>query len=62
MRTELIQPTATIIAALIAQDIDRLSSGHRIPCQELFVATYRKLEAALAQIELEELEQNTHPA
>ena len=54
MKTELFQPTALIVAALVANEADRLSSGHRIPCQELFVSTYRKLEAAVLQIEQED--------
>ncbi|WP_394789549.1 hypothetical protein [Rhodoferax sp.] len=60
MRQELIQPTTTILAALIATEADRLSSGHRISCQDLFVTTYRKLEAALEQIEQEDSGQRPH--
>ncbi len=54
MKTELIQPTATIIAAMISTDGDRNSTGHRVGCQDLFVATYRKLEAAMLQIQRED--------
>jgi hypothetical protein len=54
MKTELIQPTATIIAAMIATDADRSSTGHRVSCQDLFVSTYRKLEAAMVQIQKED--------
>ncbi|SDO01250.1 hypothetical protein SAMN05216303_101276 [Rhodoferax sp. OV413] len=61
MKTELIEPTALIVAALVAKDVDRLSSGHRIACQELFVATYRKLEAAVIQIEEEDAAQRQQP-
>ncbi len=54
MKAELLHPTATIIAAMITTDADRSSTGHRVGCQELFVATYRKLEAAMLQIEKED--------
>ena len=54
MRVELMQPTATIVAALIATEADRSSTGHRVSCQDLFVATYRKLEAAMLQIQQED--------
>lgn len=54
MKTELLQPAATIVAALINKEADRNSTGHRLSCQELLVATYRKLEAAVEQIEQED--------
>nr|WP_315189036.1 hypothetical protein [uncultured Albidiferax sp.] len=54
MRIELMQPTATIIAAMITTDNDRSSTGHRVTCQDLFVSTYRKLEAAMLQIQRED--------
>jgi hypothetical protein len=54
MRTELLQPAATIVAAMINKEADRSSTGHRLSCQELLVATYRKLEAAVEQIEQED--------
>ena len=54
MRVELMQPTATIVAALIATEADRSSTGHRVACQDLFVATYRKLETAMLQIQKED--------
>lgn len=54
MRIELMQPTATIVAALISTDADRNSTGHRVTCQDLFVATYRKLETAMLQIQKED--------
>jgi hypothetical protein len=54
MKNELIQPTATIIAAMITTDADRSSTGHRITCQDLFITTYRKLEAAMLQIQKED--------
>ena len=55
MKTELIQPASTIVAALLASEADRLLSGHRLSVQEMFVATYRKLECALDQIEREDV-------
>jgi hypothetical protein len=54
MKIELMQPTATIVAALIATEADRSSTGHRVTCQDLFVATYRKLETAMLQIQKED--------
>ena len=54
MKIELMQPTATIVAALISTEADRSSTGHRVTCQDLFVATYRKLEAAMLQIQRED--------
>lgn len=54
MKLELMQPTATIVAALISTEADRNSTGHRVTCQDLFVATYRKLETAMLQIQKED--------
>lgn len=58
MKIELMQPTATIVAALIATEADRSATGHRVTCQDLFVATYRKLEAAMLQIQQEDNAKN----
>lgn len=58
MRVELMQPTATIVAALISIEADRSSTGHRVTCQDLFVTTYRKLEAAMLQIQQEDEAKN----
>ena len=58
MKIELMQPTATIVAALISTEADRSSTGHRVSCQDLFVATYRKLEAAMLEIQKEDKTKN----
>lgn len=52
MKTELLQPAATLIAALISSEAIR--AGIRPSTQEMFVDVYRKLEAAMLQIQTED--------
>lgn len=55
MKPELLQPAATIVAALISTEHIRTpGGGARPPTKDLFVNAYRALEQALAQIENED--------
>lgn len=61
MKTELIQPAATIVAALISSEHIRLpNGGPRPPTSDLFVSAYRSLERAVSQIEQEDQEHSDH--
>lgn len=55
MKQELLQPAATIVAALISTEHIRIENGGaRPPTRDLFVSAYRALEQALEQIEDED--------
>lgn len=55
MKQELLQPAATIAAALISTEHIRIEKGGaRPPTKDLFVNVYRALEQAFEQIEEED--------
>jgi hypothetical protein len=54
MNNDLLQPAATIVAAVIASEAQRVTGSPQASTTDLFVSTYRSLEKALEQIQQED--------